>query len=120
MNAMKKYLRNLPVVCVICGCMILVPSAWSGELEDLKKRINESEKIQEGTQTKDAAQATLPDKIEIGYKNGLYIKTKDGKYSLRLHFLLQPQYQYLAADRANNINTFTSRHGQMRTIFCLL
>jgi hypothetical protein len=114
MNAMKKYLRNLPVVCVICGCMMLVPSAWSGELEDLKKRIDEPGKTQEGTEIKDAAQATWTDKIEIGYKNGLYIKTKDGKYSLRLHFLLQPQYQYLAADRANNINTFTSRRGQMR------
>ena len=114
MNAMKKYLRNLPVVCVICGCMMLVPSAWSGELEDIKKSVDEPGKTQEGTETKDAAQATWTDKIEIGYKDGLYIKTKDGKYSLRLHFLLQPQYQYLAADRANNINTFTSRHGQMR------
>ncbi|GAF90400.1 unnamed protein product, partial [marine sediment metagenome] len=94
--------------CAICGCMMLVPSAWSGELEDIKKSVDEPGKIQEGTKTKDAAQATLTDKIEIGYKDGLYIKTKDGKYSLRLHFLLQPQYQYLAADRANNINTFTS------------
>ena len=114
MNAMKKYLLNLPVVCVICGCMMLVPSAWSGELEDLKKGVDEPGKTQEGTETKDAAQATWTDKIEIGYKDGLYIKTKDGKYSLRFHFLLQPQYQYLAADRANNINTFTSHHGQMR------
>ena len=114
MNARKKYLRNLPVICAICGCMMLVPSAWSGELEDIKKGVDEPGKTQEGTETKDAAQATWTDNIEIGYKNGLYIKTKDGKYSLRLHFLLQPQYQYLAADRANNINTFTSRRGQMR------
>ncbi len=85
---MKKYLRNLPVVCVICGCMMLVLSAWSGELEDLKKRVDEPGKTQEGTETKDAAQAKWTDNIEIGYKNGLYIKTKDGKYSLRLHFLL--------------------------------
>lgn len=110
----KKHLRNLRVFCIICCCITFVPSAWSGELEDLKKRVDELKKSKEGKQTKDAAQARWTDEIEMGYKKGLYIKTMDGKYSLRLHFLLLPQYQYLVADGVNNTNTFILRHGQMR------
>jgi len=54
------------------------------------------------------------EKIEIGYKKGLYIKTMDGNYSLNMHFLIQPQFYNLAADMASNISTFILRHGQMR------
>ena len=54
------------------------------------------------------------EKIEIGYKKGLYIKTMDGNYSLNMHFLMQPQFYNLGADTASNLSTFILRHGQMR------
>jgi len=54
------------------------------------------------------------EKIEIGYKKGLYIKTRDESYSLKIHFLMQPQFHNLVAAKASNINTFILRHGQMR------
>ncbi len=94
--------------------MMQVTSAWSGELEDLMKSVNELEKSQEGTQTKYTAQTRWTDKIEIGYEKGLYIKTLDGSYSLKLQFLMQPQFYNLVADEVSNTNTFTLRHGQMR------
>ncbi len=100
MNYNNCYLRsltiffqhNLRVLCLICGCLILVPGALRGQSDA----------------------RTWTDSIEIGYKNGLYIKTKDGKYSLRLHFLLQPHYQYLVANGVSNTNTFSLRRGQIR------
>ena len=52
--------------------------------------------------------------IEIGYKKGLYIKTMDGSYSLKIHFLMQPQLYNLVADKESNTHTFILRHGQMR------
>ncbi len=54
------------------------------------------------------------EKIEIGYKKGLYIKTMDGHYSLNMHFLMHPQFYNLAADMESNISTFILRRGQMR------
>ncbi len=115
-NELNKYLRNLRILCGLCGCivvgMMIISNVWAGELEDLKD--DELEKTQVDIQTKDVVQAGWTDEIEMGYKKGLYIKTNDGKYSLKLHFLLHPQYQYLVADGVNDINTFTLRRGQMR------
>ncbi len=54
------------------------------------------------------------EQIEIGYKNGLYIKTVDGSYSLKMHFLMQPQFYNLVADKVSDTNTFILRHGQIR------
>ena len=54
------------------------------------------------------------EKIEIAYKKGLYIKTVDGGYSLKMQFLMQPQFHNLVADKVSNTNTFILRHGQMR------
>ena len=54
------------------------------------------------------------EQIEIGYKKGLYIKTVDGSYSLKMHFLMQPQFYNLVADKVSDTNTFTLRHGQIR------
>ncbi len=106
--------RELKNICAICCCMVLVTNAWSGELEDMKKRVEELEKNRASILTKEASLARRTDKIEIGYDKGLYIKTMDGEYSLRIHFLLQSQYKYLAADRVSNVNTFAIPHGQMR------
>jgi hypothetical protein len=55
----------------------VVSSAWSEKVENLKKSFEKLEKIEEGTQTNDSTQARCTDKTEIGYKKGLYIKTKD-------------------------------------------
>ncbi len=49
------------------------------------------------------------EKIEIGYDDGLYIKRVDGYYSLKIHFLMQPQYQNVVANGVDNTNTFFLR-----------
>ena len=54
------------------------------------------------------------EQIEIGYKKGLYIKSVDGSYSLKMQFLIQPQFHNLVADKVRDSNTFILRHGQMR------
>ncbi len=87
--------------------MMLASNVRAGESTGLKKNTK-------GMQAKDTVRVSWTDNTEVGYKKGLFIKTKDEKYSLRLQFLLQPQYQYLISDSASNVNTFTMRHGQMR------
>lgn len=54
------------------------------------------------------------EEVEIGYKNGLYIKKLDGSYSLKIHFLIQSQYHHLIIDNIDDNYTFILRHGQMR------
>jgi phosphate-selective porin OprO and OprP len=62
----------------------------------------------------DEVKVSWVEKIEIGYKKGLYIKTVDGGYSLKMQFLIQSQFYNLVTDNVNDVNTFTLRHGQMR------
>ncbi len=118
MNEDRKRMLFLTLImitaCVISCCMMQVTSAWSGELEDLMKSVNELKRSQEGAETTYSVQTRWTDKIEIGYEKGLYIKTLDGSYSLKLQFLMQPQFYNLVADEVSNTNTFTLRHGQMR------
>lgn len=52
------------------------------------------------------------DRIEVGYKNGLYFKRVDNAYLLKLQFLFQPQYQY--KDATHNENTFFVKRAQVR------
>ena len=54
------------------------------------------------------------EQIEIGYQKGLYIKTVDGVYSLKIQFLIQPQFHNVVANKASDTNTFILRRGQMR------
>ncbi len=62
----------------------------------------------------DEAEDPWIENIEIGYKKGLYIKTEDDSYLLKMHFLIQPQFHNLVADKVSDTNTFILRHGQMR------
>lgn len=110
----SRYLRSLWIFCVFCGCMFLAAGAWAGELEDLKKRIDELEKAQKDTQVKEENSTKWAEKIEMGYDNRLYIKTRDEKYSLNLRFLIQLRYRYIFVDAGRNTSTFLIPHGQTR------
>ena len=106
--------KNQQAFCVFFGCTILVSTVWSAGLEN-RMRSNEGlGKNQVDVQSEDVADATWTDSIEIGYKNGLYIKAKDGKYSFRLHFLLHPHHQYRVANGVSKTNPFSFRRGQRR------
>jgi hypothetical protein len=52
--------------------------------------------------------------LEVGYRNGLYAKTTDGNYSLKLHFLFQPQFEYLDVETSGDVSTFSIKRGQIR------
>jgi len=53
-------------------------------------------------------------KVKISYNNGLNIESVDGHYSLKMQFLLQPQFQIIESDKKIDANTFLIRRGQMR------
>lgn len=51
--------------------------------------------------------------IEGGYKDGLYIQSDDGKYSLKTNFYLQFQHQFLAVEGQGKTNGFQVRRGRI-------
>jgi len=108
-------IRDFKYFCFVFCCLMLATSGWSEELDGMKNKVCDLEKAKKSILINNIVQDQGTDKIDIGYDKGLYIKTIDGKYSLRLHFLLQSQYKYLASDNEGaNINTLTLPHGQMR------
>jgi len=54
------------------------------------------------------------DKVEVGYKKGIYVKTKDDQHSLHWRFLSQPRYDFISTDDAEDTNTFMVKRAQVR------
>jgi len=52
-------------------------------------------------------------KVRLGYKQGLFIKTDDGKFMLKTNVQLQPQYQYLRMQGQGTTNTFQLRRARI-------
>ena len=52
-------------------------------------------------------------KVRLGYKQGLFIKTDDGKFMLKTNVQLQPQYQYLRMQGQGTTNTFQIRRARI-------
>ncbi len=51
--------------------------------------------------------------LEGGYKDGLYIQSDDGHYSLKTNFFLQLQHQFLSLEGQGKTNSFQIRRGRI-------
>lgn len=60
----------------------------------------------------DEAERDWTDQVEIGYQNGLYFKTTDGSYALKIQFLFQPQHQLIEGNV--DAHSFLVKRGQIR------
>jgi polyhydroxyalkanoate synthesis regulator phasin len=78
------------------------------EADSLKKEINKEEAKQEAT-----SKADWTKKIEVGYKNGAYIKTADDLFSLKLNVNLQGLSNYDGVEGSPNKSTFRVRRARL-------
>jgi phosphate-selective porin OprO/OprP len=80
------------------------------EAEALKKEAMEEEKQQQVAAEKQSAEWT--NKVEAGYNNGIYIKTTDDRYSLKMNVGVQPLFSYRANDDKDDESTFRIRRAR--------
>jgi phosphate-selective porin OprO and OprP len=88
------------------------------EAEALKKEAMEEEKQQqvragaEQTGVTGAQPADWTKNIEVGYKNGVYIKTPDDRYSLKMNVGVQPLFSYKINEDQPDASTFTVKRAR--------
>jgi phosphate-selective porin OprO/OprP len=88
------------------------------EAEALKKEAMEEEKQQPvragaeqaGVTEKQPAEWTK--NVEAGYKNGIYIKTTDDSYSLKMNVGVQPLFSYRVNEDKDDVSTFRVRRAR--------
>ena len=86
-------------------------------IEAMQKRIELLEAEKAGKASSTVPAEGVPDwmnKIELGYKKGLYIKTTDDKHSLHIRFLFQPRYEFIDIDGGDDTSSFLIKRAQLR------
>lgn len=86
----------------------------------LRKEVQEG-KEQKGKGTKeqvvqakdDSKARAWMDNIEIGYKDGAFIKTKDERFSLKLNTAVQPFFEYEDLEDKSDVRTFRLRRARL-------
>lgn len=90
------------------------------ESEALRQEVQEDkaqkaeDRTEKGVQEKLGSKAKeWTDKIEVGYKDGAYIKTKDDRFLLKLGAAVQPFFDYQALDGRDDSTTFRLRRARL-------
>ena len=81
------------------------------EAEALNKEAMEEEKQQQAESDKQPAELTK--NIEVGYKDGAYIKTTDDRFSLKMNLGIEPEFIYQAEEGADDSSTFKIRRARL-------
>ncbi len=91
------------------------------ELERVKQEAKAEAKAEAAKEAKVAVEkAGSKPKLDYGYKGGFYLKTLDGKYSMRLRLGFQPRFTYLQRDHdviANAENNAYFKFRRLRLLF---
>jgi phosphate-selective porin OprO/OprP len=88
------------------------------EAEVLKKEAMEEEKQQavragaEQTGVTEKQSTEWTKNVEVGYKNGVYIKTPDDRYSLKMNVGVQPLFSYRVNEDQDDQSTFRVRRAR--------
>jgi phosphate-selective porin OprO/OprP len=88
------------------------------EAEALKKEAMEEEKQQqvgagsEQLRETEKQSAEWTKNIEVGYKNGVYIKSTDDRFSLKMNVGVQPEFIYQAREGQDDQTTFKIRRAR--------
>jgi len=85
------------------------------EADSLEKEINKEETKPEEKMVKQEVtpKEDWTKKIEVGYKNGAYIKTVDDQFSLKLNVNLQGLFNYDGLEGSPNKSTFRVRRARL-------
>jgi phosphate-selective porin OprO and OprP len=91
------------------------------EAKELEQEIQAEEKQQEASTAakikEEAAKTTkVPEwtkKIEVGYKDGAYIRTTDKRFTMKFNFLLEPLFLYDDSETGADSTTFKIRRARL-------
>jgi phosphate-selective porin OprO/OprP len=86
----------------------VVTNEEAKELEDEMK-----EESQEEAKAEASSGGDWTDKVEVGYKKGAYIKTKDDNYLLKLNVRVQGFYAYQGREDREDTSTFRVRRARL-------
>jgi len=89
-------------------------SELKAQLKAMQEQMALMQKRIEALEAEKKAETEAGNRLEVGYSKGAYIKAQDDSYALHFRFLLQPQYEYVDADGAENSGTFSIKRAQLR------